>query len=467
MRPSFPLRSALLSAALTPALLLGTPAAAGGPAPVDVLPTDPFADDPDLTFQQTYALREAEARALGNPAVYAQPYVDRTGALYIPVVTAQAQGEAVQPIAVPPASQAPEEGTDDPSAVPPPHAEHPKDGAQPLGTTVDEPPKDPAQPRALVAEGALEWIPKTTVVSHTWARLQDISDEIVELAPAELPDADKIHSAGLDPESGRVIVETTAATGALRTALAARYGSDVVALLVIDDPGPTEPMARHNDTSPFFGGASFTTRVGACTTGFAWRDGNTHGMLTAGHCTVWDVPAFSGGGQRIGQVTYDNYDNAKGSIKVRGRYRGDLALIDVMRGLSSLARIYVGNSNSGNWRVVESMVTRRTKKNDKFCVGGAFGGELCGWTVNRLRMNVKYSGGAVARNVLRAAKTGKCVRAGDSGAPVYVHNSRGNIIAKGILTGGGGNGNVFTPCRAYVTDIWDAHEGIAGTVAKG
>jgi hypothetical protein len=212
---------------------------------VPVLPADPFANPRTLTFQQSFALGEAEARAKRSPAVYARPYMDSAGTVHVPVTTPAAQAEAVQPILVPPDSAAPDEGTGDPTMVPPPLDSKAK--RTPSAATepaADAPPKDPTQSRSVDPKTASEVIPRTRVVPHTWERLQQIADELTELTPADITDLDKTHSTAVHPESGRVIVETTEATTALRTALAARYG-DAVALYVTPQP-VMEDQGRDN-----------------------------------------------------------------------------------------------------------------------------------------------------------------------------------------------------------------------------
>ncbi|GAA0940079.1 hypothetical protein [Nonomuraea longicatena] len=90
-------------------------------------------------------------------------------------------------------------------------------------------------------------IPQTRVVAHTRQRLQQIADELTELTPT---DFDRVHSTAINPESGKVVIETTHATAALRTALAARYGGDAVALFVTPRRAVTL-TGWQNDTSPF------------------------------------------------------------------------------------------------------------------------------------------------------------------------------------------------------------------------
>ncbi|MFI6536444.1 hypothetical protein ACIBHY_28615 [Nonomuraea sp. NPDC050547] len=273
-------RAALLTAVIAPSLI-ALPESAGAAAtvpPAEVITEDPFTNDPDLTHQLASALREAEARALNNPAAYAQPYVDQAGTVHVPVADPAAQAEAGQAIPVPPAGQAPDDGTDDMSAVPPPDTTD-KDIAPPAtppqSASAPLPPKDP---KRSAITGPMEWIdPATRVVPYSWHRLEEIADEVLTLTPDVLPDADKVQSSTIDPETNRVVVETTAATDALRNALAVRYGTGAVALLVIPDLGLPDATGRQNDTSSgggFYGGARIVTNVGNCTSGFSWRVGS-------------------------------------------------------------------------------------------------------------------------------------------------------------------------------------------------
>ncbi|WP_343955074.1 hypothetical protein [Nonomuraea longicatena] len=416
-----------------------------------------------MTFQQAFALDEAEARALGNPAVYAQPYVDASGVVHLPVTTAEAQAAATQPILVPPDSAAPDDGTDNPDAVPPP-AETRGKGTAP---TADTPPKDPTESRSTGIENTSEVIPQTRVVRHTWERLQQISDEITRLTPADLPDLDRIHRLEIDPVSGRVIVGATEATGALRTALAARYGGDAVALHVTPRPGATLAVNRQTDSSPYFGGAMYRMNGKPhCTTGFAWDYRGDHYMLTAGHCVgVGNYPT-SGNGQEMGMVTHDIFTGAaNGSVPIGDKHHGDLALIKMAYGRSALPKTYVGNKNSGSSREGAGMSSRRNRPGDRFCTGGAFGGELCYWSVKRTRVTIQeVEGGAWMRNVVEAQRDpGRrwCVIRGDSGGPVYALNRQGKVRAKGIINA---TNLLEYNCHIWFTDIHDAHVRLPGTV---
>jgi hypothetical protein len=62
-------------------------------------------------------------------------------------------------------------------------------------------------------------------------------DGVTDLARAGVPGADRIYTAGPDPEHDRVIIETDGLNDQLLAAIAARFGVDVIAVRV-------DPRAR-------------------------------------------------------------------------------------------------------------------------------------------------------------------------------------------------------------------------------
>jgi hypothetical protein len=74
-------------------------------------------------------------------------------------------------------------------------------------------------------------------VQHSIRGLDRVMDGVFDLVRAGVPGAERIYSAGPDPEHDRVIIETDRVNDQLLEAIAARFGVDVVAVRV--DPRAT------------------------------------------------------------------------------------------------------------------------------------------------------------------------------------------------------------------------------------
>ncbi|MGH3739640.1 MAG: hypothetical protein ACRDT6_29170 [Micromonosporaceae bacterium] len=171
------------------------------------------------------------------------------------------------------------------------------------------------------------------------------------------------------------------------------------------------------------------------------------------------------------QYSDENWRNGVGTVYLTGQstYRGDLALIEVVPSRSSTHRMYVGDSSSSTAWQVRSMSSRRAAAGDGYCTSGRVSGALCGWEVDAARVNVKYDGGEVVRNVTVGYKTASCTRPGDSGSPVYRKRTDSGVNAVGIHSGHGGGGGdfyggIWDPCKEIHTDIWDAYYAFPGTL---
>ncbi|GAA2389959.1 hypothetical protein GCM10010404_53980 [Nonomuraea africana] len=486
MPPTLLRRAALAGCLLTATLVaVPSPAAQAEPVPpVPVITEDPYAQATPPDYKLSYAFKEAERRAAAKPDAYAPPYIS-SGVIVAPVTTTEVQAEAGEPIALPPQMTPPEDGTGDPAEVVPPPEE--KESVPPqAGIAAQSPPAEAglsaadksARESAAPTTGPGDtWTvqPKVKLVKYSLNRLTAIKDEVVAISPAELPGVEKVTAALVQAEHNRVIVESANASEDFRVALATRYGVDAVVVRQVPDEGLDGSQARWNDGSVggFYGGARIDTSVGYCTNAFSWRYGGYQAMITAGHCTSLNG-SVSTLVEYQGTVVKDTWNNRTGTVYIDGQstYRGDLSLIRLAGGKTSAPRIYVGSSTSGSSRAVAGMWSRRPDYGDQYCTGGSTAGELCGWKVNALRINVRYSDGTYARNMTRGYKQGQCTRGGDSGGPIYTVNSAGKVVAKGVHSGGGGGGSdgwggAFDPCREYFTDIYEAYYGFPGVIATG
>ncbi|GAY11708.1 S1 family peptidase [Pseudonocardia sp. N23] len=220
---------------------------------------------------------------------------------------------------------------------------------------------------------------------------------------------------GLDPQSGRLVVELTGD----RTAAVDELLSGV-------DPGVLDvrtgmPAPRHHATLK--GGDTIVSGSLRCTLGFPATGGGRTWLLTAGHCTrgsgTWSVESTGqalapvGSGARTAPTGTD-----VGAVPVTGagwQARG-LAGTTAVRGSTPAA---VGTP---------------------VCLYGSTSGRVCG-TVTALDRTVNFDG--VVQYGMTA--TSICSAEGDSGGPYITSSGQ----AQGIHSGGGtGRG-----CTSYFTPI--------------
>jgi hypothetical protein len=74
-------------------------------------------------------------------------------------------------------------------------------------------------------------------VRHSVLDLERLMDRVIDMSREDVPGADRIYTAGADPEHDRVIIETDRLNDQLLEAIAARFGLDAVAVRV--DPRAT------------------------------------------------------------------------------------------------------------------------------------------------------------------------------------------------------------------------------------
>lgn len=317
---------------------------------------------------------------------------------------------------------------------------------------------------------------KVRRVTFSRGHLERVKDEAIDIGPL-VPDGDLIFRTEPDPAANRVVISVERMSDPLLHALAARYGVEAIAIRI--DPDRPSLTGRRDDTSPFWGGARIKVEENSyCSDGFTWRiNSTTDGMLTAGHCkpaggyvqtTVSSMGFVSSG-------TRESWTRGVGTVYMTGQsvYRGDIALIQVAYGNTASARMYRGDTNSITSSPVRAMWSRRAQVGDRYCTGGYRTGEMCGWRVDRVGINIKYNDGeGTGRNLVEGSKQDQCTLKGDSGGPVFTVQSDGGIVAKGLISGGGGGGDddfggAWDRCRNYFTDIWEAYYGFPGVLKTG
>jgi hypothetical protein len=330
---------------------------------------------------------------------------------------------------------------------------------------------DAGQKAALLAEGGLDAAGLTIAITSaraSIAKLDAIADDATRLVEAGVPNADLIWMTEPDQMNNRVVITVSKLDAALMSALASRFGTDLIAVRVRPG-GPAAAANRDSDAPAFWGGAYFTTSTGkACTTGFAWNAGDAGDMITAAHCIstggTISYPNYSNVGT-VRSGYEENWSDANGTQYYTGQsvYRGDVALIRYPS-YHTGPYIYSGAPHTSTYSAVAAIHSRFSQFGDAACIDGVVTGEWCGM-VTQTGANIWYviNGFSVwARNVVEADALGpSCPTHGDSGAPVYQKRSDGKVTALGILSGSLPLG---VDCGAFFTDIWDAYYGLPGNL---
>lgn len=300
------------------------------------------------------------------------------------------------------------------------------------------------------------------------SRISQVQDELTGLNVEGIVGADLIWKTEPDQINGRVIVTVSAGNSSLFAALAERYG-DLVAARVETPRGMAGTSSRDSDSPPFWGGAYWSSSTGkACTTGFAWTVGSTSAMLTAAHCISTggsaSYPTYANVGT-VASASEENWSDTNGTQYYTGQSvsRGDVALIRYTTRASD-PYIYDGAAGTSTHTGVARMTTRRREVGDSVCVNGVTTGGWCG-AVTQVGADILYLADGTnvwARHVDEADAVGwTCPTHGDSGAPVFVNRSDGNVDAAGILSGSMPAG---IACGAFFTDIWDPYTALPGVI---
>jgi hypothetical protein len=310
---------------------------------------------------------------------------------------------------------------------------------------------------------------RVRTVATSYARLETIRFEAIGPGAANLPDSGLIYMTTQDDENNRVLIVVDHRSDALFAALAARYGTEAIAVRVEPDP-VFRDTGRQDDVTPFYGGAYIRATLG-CTSAFSFLRNGSPIMVTAGHCASQggDVyTGYNGGTYHMGYIysfsqQNENWSDSTGTTVINGGYYGDLALVTIDAGKSDSPWMYVGGVNSATAAPVKELWYRDPQNGDYFCTGGSSTGELCNWQVTNALTNIRRGGCGtcpLAVNItIGFRQYGDCLKLGDSGGPTYTVRPDSGIAAKGVMgsaTNLGGTNNCqveFTNVR-YVPSAW-------------
>ncbi len=286
-----------------------------------------------------------------------------------------------------------------------------------------------------------------------------------------MPDADLIYRTEPDQQNNRIIITVSDSSDPLMSTLAARFGTELIAVRVKGPQPQASSLSRDVDYSAFWGGARFTTASTMCTTGFAWNVGSgVSGMLTAAHCASTGgnvyTAAYTGAVGSVRSGSEENWLTGSGTQYYTGQsvYRGDVALIRYTSSYSSAPYIYTGGNSDSTHRTVAQMNSTWPQIGQSVCSSGITTNSWCGM-VTDTGVNQWYildGLGVWARHVVVAEALGpNCPIHGDSGSPMFQTRSDGKVKALGVLSG---SAPIGVACEVYFTDIWDSYYGLPGTL---
>jgi hypothetical protein len=325
---------------------------------------------------------------------------------------------------------------------------------------------------AAGSQSASTWTPRSQALSvarsirkvtRTYAALEKIRHEAIGPGVTNLPGGKLIWMTTADEQNNRVLVVIDHLDDALLFALAARYGTEAIAVRIEKNPGFGN-ISRQDDQSPFFGGARIDIPASnqQCSTSFGFVLNGYDRMVTAGHCVsisdggyvyshaspVNGVGTYGMGWIYSGTGFY-NWGEGVGTRLLNGSYDGDMALVTLDTNRITAPQIYTGTQYVGDetHASVVEMWTTTPAPGDQYCTGGETTGQLCGWVTTYGDSDVTVAGG-VDRNVATGQRSG-CVLGGDSGGAVYTVRPDGGIAAKGIMS----QANTANPCQMLYTDV--------------
>jgi hypothetical protein len=284
-------------------------------------------------------------------------------------------------------------------------------------------------------------------LEQDWASIRAGGTNLVEFGP--------------NVELGKLNIGVENLTTAKANEFGPMFGAgnvNVHSVSAADHVGDRLDSNRNNDNAPFYGGDAISDSgksIGACTSGWGIKISGAPRVLTAGHCYPMDTNiinlkwntdgTFTGSGTAMGSVTHRGLVHSLDSevftgCNGSGTCGGTGAIWTGVLGSPTVTSV----SGVGSWA-----------QGDSVCASGAYGGEICGFTV---ASDVNYCNtiaGYYFCHLTRATgNVANLPMPGDSGAPTY-RKSGGYAQAVGTITGDNTiNGNVwFTGINAELSEF--------------
>ena len=238
------------------------------------------------------------------------------------------------------------------------------------------------------------------------------------------PDAEKYsYASHLNLQTGKVELTTDAPASVIEP-----LTKEFPDAIELHEDTVRELFHRGDDIAPFWGGSSITSGGGTCTAGFVVRKPSGQRLLTtASHCFPVGATVRTPFSRLVGNVT------EQGSL--RSFWFWDNRDLELIGGQSYSPRIYVGGTTSSSSKAVVG-ASDPVPGVSSYCSSGQTSGEQCGITVQSTEAIACVRASGCFWPVI--AYTGGPGRPGDSGAPVYIPGSPGQVFARGTLFAGDG-----------------------------
>jgi hypothetical protein len=224
-----------------------------------------------------------------------------------------------------------------------------------------------------------------------------------------------------------------------------QFGADAINVFNVtpDEATIVSESGRNDDgPAPYNGGDAITDLSHLCTSGYGIQISGQNRLISAGHCWAgtgdtiynqkWNGSNWIGGGGRMGSVTHDGL---AWQPPPQGYYEGtDSSVITGCDGGGSCGgskAIWLGQLGSSYTQTVADIGTWHV--GDTVCESGAYGGEVCGMTVQQINYDIWADNYLhLYHHITRAFTSGDLPVDGDSGGPVF--SPTGGIHAVGTQT---------------------------------
>jgi hypothetical protein len=278
--------------------------------------------------------------------------------------------------------------------------------------------------------------------SHSMRQLNAIQSGLQATWGSLVKSGIEIDEFGSNPLTGKEDIGVVNLTAGKAAKLDQMYGARVLNIFNVTpkEAGAARMTAsRIADTPPFNGGdaiVSATQHFNACSSGFGVVIGGVSRLLTAGHCYTVGTTVLNA--RSLGGTTISGSGAAIGTV-IASAYSSDLDSEVISAPGSDL--IWTGPIGAPQRATVSGVGTWAV--GDQVCTSGAYGGEICGLTVQHVNYCMILSEFPISLHLfchLTQVQGSRETVPGDSGGPVF-RFSGSAVEAVGTISGSNASGN--------------------------